>query len=196
MGLDNIANYIQGCKLCPLHKGRTHIVLGSGPAAAGILIVGEAPGANEDAQGVPFIGRAGQSLDAALARIGRDRWREVYVTNAVKCRPPGNANPSEGEMGTCRPYLEEQIKAVNPNLIVAVGRIATYQLLGKDDPLKNLRGQVFQYIDPHDGQGCPVIVMYHPAYILRNRKEVGKWKEDWLFVEKVYKNLCIEKVKK
>ena len=162
------------------------------------MVIGEAPGANEDLQGVPYVGRAGKALDAALARIGKDRWSEVYVTNAVKCRPPGNANPSKTELYTCHPYLEGQIRSIRPLLIVCTGKVAAYQVLGSSDSLKSMRGKVhaYKYTSATDkGEFIlPVIVMYHPAYIMRNKNEVDKWKEDWLFVEKVYKKLCIQKV--
>lgn len=152
------------------HRGARHAVFGTGAQTADLLIVGEAPGAREDEQGLPFVGPAGQLLDRMLAAIGRSRQRDVYITNICKFRPPGNRDPHADEIAADRPVLERQIELLQPKLVVAVGRVAAQTLLGRTEPLGKLRGQVHQYPQ----REMPVIVTYHPAYLLRSPTEKAK----------------------
>ena len=158
-----LAAAVQGCKLCTLHERRTQTVFGVGRRDADLLVIGEAPGADEDRQGEPFVGRAGQLLNAMLRAIGYARG-DVYIANILKCRPPNNRDPSPTEAATCTPYLQQQIGLVAPRVILAVGRIAAQWLLQSDAPIGRLRGQVFRY----GTSGTPLIVTYHPAYLLRS----------------------------
>lgn len=149
------------CTRCALSEQRRHTVFGVGSRQARWMIVGEAPGAQEDRLGEPFVGRAGKLLDAMLAAIGTSR-DEVFITNIVKCRPPGNRDPKPEEAAACRDYLTAQIEHVGPGLILALGRVAAQQLLGVETPVGRLRGRV------HEGPGGrPLVVTYHPAYLLR-----------------------------
>lgn len=152
---------VAGCSRCALAERRQHTVFGVGTREARWMIVGEAPGAEEDRRGEPFVGRAGRLLDAMLAALGTHRG-EVFITNIVKCRPPGNRDPKPEEAMACRGYLLAQIEHVRPQLILALGRVAAHQLLGVEAAVGKLRGQV------HEGPGgCPLVVSYHPAYLLR-----------------------------
>jgi uracil-DNA glycosylase len=157
-----LAGEVRACTLCALHRGRTQTVFGVGRRDAELLVIGEAPGADEDRQGEPFVGRAGQLLNAMLRAIGLPR-NEVYIANILKCRPPNNRDPQPAEASTCTPYLARQIALVRPRAILAVGRIAAQWLLQSDAPIGRLRGRVFRYGD----SGTPLIVTYHPAYLLR-----------------------------
>lgn len=149
------------CTRCELHKTRTQAVFGVGDRSAGLLIIGEAPGRDEDLQGEPFVGRAGQLLNAMLAAIGYRR-EQVYIANILKCRPPNNRDPRPEEAAACHPWLQQQIELIQPDVILALGRIAAHNLLNTDKSLGALRtGQ-------HDYAGVPLIVTYHPAYLLRN----------------------------
>ena len=159
---DRLAAEVRACTLCALHRGRTQTVFGVGRRDAELLVIGEAPGADEDRQGEPFVGRAGQLLNAMLRAIGLPR-NEVYIANILKCRPPNNRDPQPAEASACTPYLARQIALVRPRAILAVGRIAAQWLLQSDAPIGRLRGRVFQYGD----SGTPLIVTYHPAYLLR-----------------------------
>ncbi|HUL81291.1 MAG TPA: uracil-DNA glycosylase [Gammaproteobacteria bacterium] len=154
---------VRACTRCGLHKTRTQTVFGVGRRDAELLVIGEAPGADEDRQGEPFVGRAGQLLNAMLRAINLPR-KEVYIANILKCRPPGNRDPQPDEASTCTPYLSRQIALVRPRAILAVGRIAAQWLLQSDAPIGRLRGRVFQYGEA----GTPLIVTYHPAYLLRS----------------------------
>jgi DNA polymerase len=162
---------VRVCAKCPLHKGRTQTVFGVGDRHAKWLFVGEAPGAEEDKQGEPFVGRAGKLLNAMLFAIGLKR-EEVYITNVLKSRPPGNRDPRPEEVEQCEPYLRQQIALIQPKVIVALGRHAAHSLLRTEQPLNRLRGQKFSY------QGIPLIVTYHPAYLLRSPLEKRKAWDD------------------
>jgi DNA polymerase len=159
---DVLAAEVRACTRCELHRGRTQTVFGVGKRDADLLVIGEAPGADEDRQGEPFVGRAGQLLNAMLRAIGLPR-SEVYIANILKCRPPNNRDPQPAEASACTPYLARQIALLKPRAILAVGRIAAQWLLQSDAPIGRLRGQVFRYGD----SGTPLIVTYHPAYLLR-----------------------------
>jgi DNA polymerase len=159
---DRLAAEVRACTRCALHSGRTQTVFGVGRRDAQLLVIGEAPGADEDRQGEPFVGRAGQLLNAMLRAIGLPR-NEVYIANILKCRPPNNRDPLPAEASACTPYLTRQIALVSPRAILAVGRIAAQWLLQSDAPIGRLRGRVFRYGD----SGTPLIVTYHPAYLLR-----------------------------
>ncbi|MEM7612560.1 MAG: uracil-DNA glycosylase [Pseudomonadota bacterium] len=159
---DLLQRDVTRCTQCRLHETRTQAVFGVGDRHAKLMIVGEAPGAEEDRRGEPFVGRAGQLLDAMLHGIGISR-EQVFITNTLKCRPPQNRDPRNDEMSACAPYLADQIAQVAPSLILAVGRIAAQKLLAVDRPLGKLRGDTHQL----PGSEIPVIVTYHPAYLLR-----------------------------
>lgn len=157
------------CTRCALHKGRNKIVFADGDPNARLMFVGEGPGADEDAQGLPFVGRAGQLLNNMIAAMGLKR-EEVYIANVVKCRPPGNRTPEPEEANTCSPFLFRQIEAVRPEVIVALGATAATYLLGQRQPLAGLRGRM------HSLRGARLIVTYHPAYLLRDPRQK---KEAW-----------------
>ena len=159
----DLATRVRACTLCGLHKTRTQTVFGVGRRDARLFVIGEAPGADEDRQGEPFVGRAGQLLTAMLRAIGLPR-SEVYIANILKCRPPGNRDPQPEESACCTPYLEQQIALVAPRLLLAVGRISAQWLLQTDTPIGRLRGRVFQYGD----RNIPLVVTYHPAFLLRS----------------------------
>jgi DNA polymerase len=160
---EGLAAEVRACTLCGLHKTRTQTVFGVGRRDAELLVIGEAPGADEDRQGEPFVGRAGQLLNAMLRAIGLPR-SEVYIANILKCRPPGNRDPQPEEASLCTPYLSRQIALLRPRAILAVGRISAQWLLQTDAPIGRLRGQVFRYGE----SGTPLVVTYHPAYLLRS----------------------------
>ena len=151
------------CQKCPLGQSRNKFVFGVGDPNASLLLVGEAPGAEEDKLGEPFIGRAGKLLDKILAAIGRNRQKDVYICNVMKCRPPNNRDPLRSEVDQCEPYLLHQIHLIKPKLIVALGRVAGQTLLNVDKSLKSLRNTF------HDYHGTPLMVTYHPAALLRNQ---------------------------
>jgi uracil-DNA glycosylase len=160
---------VTGCTRCELARTRTQTVFGVGDPHAELLVIGEAPGADEDAQGEPFVGRAGQLLNSMLRAMGHPR-ESVYIANVLKCRPPGNRDPKPEEVACCLPYLQRQVDLIGPALILAVGRIAAQNLLATDTPIGRLRGQVH-----HFGTGAtPLIVTYHPAYLLRSPGEKRK----------------------
>jgi DNA polymerase len=158
---DEVVRAIQTCTRCRLHAGRTHAVPGEGPLEARLVVVGEGPGANEDAQGRPFVGRAGELLNDILAAIDCPR-ETVYIANVVKCRPPENRKPQGDEVETCMPFLHRQLALLRPKVIVAMGATAAEALLQTRAALAALRGQVHEY------RGIPVVVTYHPAALLRN----------------------------
>ena len=172
---------VAACTRCDLHRTRTQTVFGVGNDKADWLIVGEAPGAEEDRRGEPFVGRAGQLLDAMLAAIQLDR-KTAYIANILKCRPPNNRDPQPGEVECCEPYLQQQIAHIRPRLILAVGRIAAQNLLKTDAPLGRLRGRVHEY----GPERIPVLVTYHPAYLLRSPADKRKAWEDLQLAVRVY----------
>lgn len=171
---------VSGCTRCELHQTRSQTVFGTGNRQADWMIIGEAPGADEDRQGEPFVGRAGLLLNEMLFAAGYQR-ADVYIANVIKCRPPGNRDPSAGQVDSCRAYLERQIELVSPRLILAVGRIAAHNLLHTETPLGRLRGKVHRY----GKRGIPMVVTYHPAYLLRSPLEKRKVWEDLLFAQAV-----------
>jgi DNA polymerase len=172
---DPLAQRVAGCTACPLHAGRTQTVFGVGDRRAPLMVVGEAPGAEEDRRGEPFVGRAGQLLDSMLKAMGFAR-SDVFIANVLKCRPPGNRDPRPTEVEQCFPFLERQIELVDPRAILCVGRIAAQNLLKTDAPLGRLRGRVH-----HLGNDRrPVVVTYHPAYLLRSPGEKRKAWQDLL----------------
>ncbi len=168
---DALAEAVRGCRLCGLCETRTQTVFGVGHRNARLMVVGEAPGAEEDRQGEPFVGRAGLLLNAMLRAAGFARG-EVMIANVLKCRPPNNRDPSDEEAERCLPYLRRQIELVDPEVILCVGRIAAQRLLDTDTPISRLRGRV------HRLDGRPVVVTYHPAYLLRSPGEKPKSWED------------------
>jgi DNA polymerase len=171
---------VASCTRCKLCATRTQTVFGVGDPGADWLIVGEAPGAEEDRQGEPFVGRAGQLLNSMLRAIGLAR-SEVFIANILKCRPPGNRDPSAAEAAQCLPYLKEQIALLRPKIILVIGRVAAHTLLQTDQSLARLRQQVHYFGE----QRIPVVVTYHPAYLLRELHEKRKAWEDLKFAREV-----------
>ncbi|MFT4560621.1 MAG: uracil-DNA glycosylase family 4 [Gammaproteobacteria bacterium] len=178
--LAELAATVAKCTRCELHQHRTQTVFGTGAADASWLIVGEAPGAEEDRGGEPFVGRAGQLLTAMLRSIGLVR-EQVFIANVLKCRPPNNRDPKENEVAACAEYLSEQIRLIKPAIILAVGRVAAQNLLKKATPISKMRGQRYTYGE----QGIPVVVTYHPAYLLRSPQEKRKTWQDLNFAKKL-----------
>jgi len=173
------------CTKCSLHSARTQGVFGVGHQGADWLVIGEAPGAEEDRRGEPFVGRAGHLLDAMLRAIGLSRATNAYIANVLKSRPPGNRDPKPEEVAACLPYLMRQIQLLQPRLMLAVGRIAAQNLLATDMPLGRLRGKVH-----HFGElNTPLIVTYHPAYLLRTPADKRKAWEDLKFARSVFRQL-------
>jgi len=170
------------CTRCALHKGRNKLVFGDGSPAARLMFVGEGPGADEDAQGLPFVGKAGQLLNNMIAAMGLKR-EEVYIANVVKCRPPNNRVPEQEEGATCSPFLFRQIDVVRPEVLVALGATAATWLLGTRQPLAGLRGRV------HTVRGTKLIVTYHPAYLLRDPRQK---KEAWADLQIAMKELGLK----
>ena len=180
--LDEVRRELGDCKRCKLCQGRTNIVFGVGNPKAELVFVGEGPGADEDAQGIPFVGKAGQLLTKMIEAMGFAR-DEVYICNVVKCRPPGNRNPEPDEVAKCTPFLLQQIGLIQPKLIVAMGRFAAQTLLGTDASISSLRGRLHTYA------GVPLIVTYHPAYLLRTLPDKAKAWEDLVFARKTMATL-------
>ena len=170
---DELQAQVAGCTLCELHSSRTQTVFGVGNRAADWLVIGEAPGKDEDQQGEPFVGRAGQLLNAMLQAIGLKRG-QVYIANILKCRPPNNRDPKPEEVVCCEPYLLRQIALIKPGIILAVGRISAQNLLQTDTPIGKLRGRVHRFRDT----GIPLVATYHPAYLLRSPVEKRKAWQD------------------
>ena len=168
-GMDwpELRDCVANCTRCELSDSRTNTVFGVGNPEADWLIIGEAPGAEEDRRGEPFVGRAGQLLDQMLIAIGQSR-ESVFIANILKCRPPNNRDPKPAEAAACRAYLERQIELIQPKIVLAVGKIAAQNLLGTDDPVGRMRGR------PHDLGGIPLVVTYHPAYLLRSPSQKNK----------------------
>jgi DNA polymerase len=165
---DGLEQAVSGCQACGLCQGRRQTVFGVGDRQADWMIVGEAPGEQEDLRGEPFVGNAGQLLDSMLKAVGLDRGHRVYIANVIKCRPPGNRNPEPSEVAQCEPFLRRQIALVQPRIILAMGRFAVQSLLATQEPIGKLRGRLHQY------EGVPVVVTYHPAYLLRNLPDKAK----------------------
>lgn len=165
---DALSERVAGCESCRLCEKRTNTVFGVGDRQADWMLIGEAPGENEDRQGEPFVGQAGKLLDNMLRSLTLARDTNVYIANVIKCRPPGNRNPEPDEVARCEPYLQRQVGLVKPRLIVALGRFAAQSLLKTDASISSLRGRVHEY------EGVPVIVTYHPAYLLRSLPDKAK----------------------
>lgn len=174
---------VRDCTDCKLRAGCTQTVFGVGDEQADWMLVGEAPGAEEDRQGEPFVGQAGKLLDNMLAAIDLARGENVYIANVIKCRPPGNRNPEPEEVARCAPHLLRQIELVKPKLILAMGRFAAQTLLGTDASIASLRGKVHTYA------GVPCIVTYHPAYLLRNLEDKSKTWADLVFARRTMAGL-------
>ena len=175
-----LAGAVRTCTSCELHRGRIQTVFGVGNEAADLLIVGEAPGAEEDRKGEPFVGRAGHLLDAMLGAIKLSR-EEVYIANILKCRPPNNRDPRTDEATACTPYLERQIQLLQPKVILALGRIAAQWLLQSDAPIGRLRGQKLGFGNPE----TPLVASYHPAYLLRSPMAKAKAWDDLKLVKQI-----------
>ncbi|MGE0802134.1 MAG: uracil-DNA glycosylase family protein [Lautropia sp.] len=174
---------VADCRKCGLCERRRSTVFGSGPTTARWMLIGEAPGAEEDQTGEPFVGQAGRLLDQMLRAIGLERDRDVFITNVLKCRPPGNRNPEPIEAETCSAYLYRQIALLQPDLLLLLGRFAAQSVLRTETSIGRLRGQVHHY---HDGERTiPVVCTYHPAYLLRNLADKQKSWEDLLFARGV-----------
>ena len=170
---ETLQREVSECRLCPLHEGRTQTVFGVGDVNADWMLIGEAPGAEEDRRGEPFVGRAGKLLDSMLKALGLDR-QQVFIANILKCRPPNNRDPRPEEVLACGNYLNQQINTVKPRLILALGRVAAQNLLKTETPIGKMRGKRFHYGDPP----IPVVVTYHPAYLLRSPREKRKSWQD------------------
>jgi uracil-DNA glycosylase len=184
--LEDLARGIRACAACGLARTRTQPVFGVGDHGAKLMLIGEAPGEEEDRKGEPFVGAAGQLLDKILASVGFNR-SEVFIANILKCRPPGNRDPLPDEVESCMPHLMKQIESIGPGLILALGRIAGQNLLGTQEPLNRLRGDVRSF------RGIPVMVTYHPAALLRN----PEWKrpvwEDMQSLRRLYDRIIGDK---
>jgi len=183
LGWDELKCQVAGCTACALHQTRTQAVFGVGDEHADWLFVGEAPGAEEDAQGEPFVGQAGKLLDNMLKSIGLKRGDNVYIANVLKCRPPGNRNPLPEEVAQCQPYLKRQIELIQPKLIVTLGKFAAQALLGQESTIASLRGKAHTY------QGIPLIVTYHPAYLLRTLPDKAKAWQDLCLAQETMQRL-------
>ena len=174
---------VRSCTKCDLHRGRTQTVFGVGSQTADLLIIGEAPGAEEDRRGEPFVGRAGQLLNAMLAAIHLAR-EDVYIANILKCRPPDNRDPKGEEAATCTPYLQRQIDLLQPRVILALGRIAAQWLLQSNAPIGRLRGRTFEY----GSHSTPMVVSYHPAYLLRSPLQKSRSWDDLKLVKRLLRD--------
>jgi uracil-DNA glycosylase family 4 len=181
--MEKVQKELGDCQRCSLGHGRTNLVFGEGSPDASLVFVGEAPGADEDAQGRPFVGRAGQLLTKIISAMGLSR-KDVYICNILKCRPPGNRNPKPDEICACEPFLVKQLQAIQPEVICALGTFASQTLLKKEVPITTLRGRFHSY------EGIKVMPTYHPAYLLRNE---GAKKLVWEDIRMVMKMLGIEK---
>jgi len=181
----DFAGDVDACTACGLAQSRKKSVPGVGDVHAEWLLVGEAPGSEEDAKGEPFVGQAGKLLDNMLAALDMKRGENVYIANVLKCRPPNNRTPEPREVDACRPYLDRQIALIAPKLIVALGKSAATTLLGVDATIASLRGRVHRY------QGVPLVVTYHPAYLLRNLPEKAKAWEDLLFARRTLRGAAV-----
>jgi uracil-DNA glycosylase family 4 len=182
MEWDALAQAVVQCQACKLCSSRTTTVFGVGDTQADWLIVGDAPGENEDLQGEPFVGQAGKLLDNMLKALGLDRTSKVYITNVLKCRPPGDRNPEPEEIAQCEPFLRRQVELLQPKIVLAMGRFAVQALLGTSEPIGKLRGRAHQYM------GIPLVVTYHPAYLLRNLPDKAKAWADLCFAQELMRN--------
>lgn len=178
LGWDELRATVSACTKCRLHETRTQTVFGVGDPNADWLFIGEAPGAEEDRRGEPFVGRSGQLLDRMLAAIGLSR-DTVFIANIIKCRPPNNRDPKPDEASSCRDYLERQIAIVRPKIIIAVGKISAQNLLGSDSPVGRLRGHRHTFGD------VPLVVTYHPAYLLRSPSQKRKSWDDLCLARRI-----------
>lgn len=178
MDWDELRRCVADCTRCALSRSRTQTVFGVGDENANWMIIGEAPGAEEDRRGEPFVGRAGQMLNEMLRAVGLSR-ESVFIANVLKCRPPNNRDPEAGEAAACRQYLERQIELVQPQVILAVGKIAAQTLLQSDEPVGRMRGR------QHDLNGVPLVVTYHPAYLLRSPSQKRKVWQDLCLAQKL-----------
>jgi uracil-DNA glycosylase family 4 len=176
--LDDIADEVSQCQRCPLHQTRTQTVFGRGSAKAKLMIIGEAPGLEEDQHGSPFVGPSGDLLNKMLAAMDFTE-EDVYIANVLKCRPPDNRDPKQEEMAQCADYLIEQIQLISPRVIMTLGSVASHFLLDTKVSISQLRGQRFIY------QGTPLIVSYHPSYLLRKPSEKRKAYADWLLIRRL-----------
>ncbi len=175
---DRLAKEVAKCTACPLHQSRIQTVFGVGDHQANCMVIGEAPGANEDKQGEPFVGRAGLLLNEMLRALGYAR-EQVFIANILKCRPPNNRDPQPEEVSACEAFLKQQVMLLNPQIILAVGRIAAQNLLKTTSSIGQLRGRI------HDYDNIPLVVFYHPAYLLRSPLEKRKAWDDIRLAEKV-----------
>ncbi|MEK6424847.1 MAG: uracil-DNA glycosylase [Burkholderia gladioli] len=182
LGWDELESRVSACESCRLCEKRTQTVFGVGDREADWMLIGEAPGENEDKQGEPFVGQAGKLLDSMLHALSLKRGENVYIANVIKCRPPGNRNPEPDEVARCEPYLQRQVALVKPKLIVALGRFAAQTLLKSDASIASMRGRVHQY------EGVPVIVSYHPAYLLRSLPDKAKSWADLCLARDTYRD--------
>jgi len=179
---EDLRQRVAECQQCELHQGRKQTVFGVGDHNADWLVIGEAPGAEEDKQGEPFVGRAGKLLNSMLFACGLQR-EQVFIANILKCRPPNNRDPIPEEVAACSSFLRQQIDLIQPKIILAVGRIAAQNLLHTETPIGKMRGQQYEYADT----GIPVVVTYHPAYLLRSPREKRKSWQDLQMAMRVYK---------
>lgn len=182
--LRTLQQTVANCTRCELCSSRTQTVFGVGNPDADWMFVGEAPGAEEDRQGLPFVGRAGKLLDAMLKSVG-SRREDIYIANVLKCRPPNNRDPQGEEVKQCEPYLHQQVEWIKPKLLVAMGRFAAQSLLKTTRPISKLRGEVFEYGD----YSIPLIVTYHPAYLLRNPADKRKVWQDLCSIKQLSDSL-------
>jgi DNA polymerase len=178
---DALAERVANCERCRLCERRTNTVFGVGDREADWMLIGEAPGENEDKQGEPFVGQAGKLLDNMLRALTLSRQSNVYIANVIKCRPPGNRNPELDEVARCEPYLQRQVELVKPKVIVAMGRFAAQSLLKNEASISSMRSRVHEY------RGVPVIVTYHPAYLLRSLQDKSKAWADLCLARKTYR---------
>ncbi|SAK79875.1 phage SPO1 DNA polymerase--like protein [Caballeronia calidae] len=178
---DALAERVANCERCRLCERRTNTVFGVGDREADWMLIGEAPGENEDKQGEPFVGQAGKLLDNMLRSLTLSRQSNVYIANVIKCRPPGNRNPELDEVARCEPYLQRQVELVKPKVIVAMGRFAAQSLLKNEASIASMRGRVHEY------RGVPVIVTYHPAYLLRSLQDKSKAWADLCLARNTYR---------
>lgn len=182
MEWDALAQAVTECRACKLCSSRRQTVFGVGDTQADWLIVGEAPGEHEDRQGEPFVGQAGKLLDNMLKALGLNRTNKVYIANVLKCRPPGNRNPEPEEVAQCQPFLRRQVELLQPRIVLAMGRFAVQALLGTSEPIGKLRGRAHQYM------GIPLVVTYHPAYLLRNLPDKAKAWADLCLAQELMRN--------
>ena len=181
--LDRISGTVRACTNCSLHQTRNCAVPGTGDPAARWMFIGEAPGRSEDEQGLPFVGRAGQLLNAMIAALGMTR-DEVFIANVIKCRPPGNRDPESAEVEACESFLHAQLAVIRPQIIVALGRVSAQALLRSGEPLGRLRGTVYNY----GADGIPMVVTYHPAYLLRTPAHKDRAWQDLLLARSLVRN--------